>query len=61
MLSLGCNNEITLTNSHTVVVFEIMSVSSLSSGTTSSIKRGRVGTTGGGVINAAFFALKRKL
>lgn len=47
--------------SHTVVVLRIMSTSSLSSGTTSSIKRGMVGTTGGGVINAAFLALKRNL
>lgn len=36
-------------------------MSSLSSGTTSSTKRGMVGTTGGGVINAAFLALKRNL
>lgn len=39
----------------------MMSTSSLSSGTTSSTKRGIVGTTGGGVIRAAFFALKRNL
>lgn len=47
--------------SHTVVVLRMMSTSSLSSGTTSSTKRGIVGTTGGGVINAAFLALKRNL
>lgn len=45
---------------HTVVVFEIISASSRSSGTTSSIRRGTVGTTGGGV-NAAFFALEKNL
>lgn len=45
----------------TVVVLRMMSTSSLSSGTTSSTKRGMVGTTGGGLINAAFLALKRKL
>lgn len=45
----------------TVVVLRIISTSSLSSGTTSSTKRGMVGTTGGGDINAAFLALKRKL
>lgn len=46
---------------HTVVVFEIISASSRSSGTTSCIRRGTVGTTGGGAINAAFFALEKKL
>lgn len=46
---------------HTVVVLRMMSTSSLSSGTTSSINRGMVGTTGGGVISAAFLALKRNL
>lgn len=45
---------------HTVVVFEIISASSRSSGTTSSIRRGTVGVTGGGV-NAAFFALEKNL
>lgn len=45
----------------TVVVLRMMSTSSLSSGTTSSTKRGMVGTTGGGLISAAFLALKRKL
>lgn len=46
---------------HTVVVLRIMSMSSLSSGTTSSTKRGIVGTTGGGLIKAAFLALNRNL
>lgn len=50
-----------ISKSHTVVVLRIMSTSSLSSGTTSSTKRGMVGTTGGGVMNAAFLALKRNL
>ena len=50
-----------LSYSHTVVVLRIMSTSSLSSGTTSSIKRGMVGTIGGGDISAAFLALKRNL
>lgn len=45
----------------TVVVLRMMSTSSLSSGTTSSTKRGIVGTTGGAAINAAFLALKRNL
>lgn len=44
-----------------MVVLRMMSTSSLSSGTTSSTKRGMVGTTGGAAIKAAFFALNRNL
>lgn len=55
------DNQINTHYCHTVVVLRMMSTSSLSSGTTSSIKRGMVGTTGAGVINAAFLALKRNL
>ena len=46
---------------HTVVVLRMMSMSSRSSGMTSSIRRGTVGTTGGGAIKAAFLALNRNL
>ena len=45
----------------TVVVLRMMSMSSRSSGTTSSIRRGMVGTTGGGLMSAAFLALNRNL
>ena len=55
------NNYRNISYGFTVVVLRMMSTSSLSSGTTSSTKRGMVGTTGGGVINAAFLALKRNL
>lgn len=52
-----------LINTLTVVVLRMISGSSLSSGTTSSIKRGTAGGAGGGErgIIAAFLALEKNL